>query len=272
MKIWVILSIILVVIGVSFIAVSATANSPDFIKSGISFGSLATANILNNQGLHKESIGFGERALELYPEDYNAVKEISRAYIGLEDYDNAVAGYEEYIEEMGGNVEHQVWYDKAEIHKAAGDYEKASECYNAVIDDCNAALVYSPYDTGILYELGTMNMKIGSYEEARVTYDKIIQASPEDAQAWLGKGDAYLLMSAGNQEELNMMYKSLIGGEAYSGEAVPDNSGVYDAYEKAHEAYMKAIELDPRLYPAVVSRFMGHYEHSVELYSDIVNI
>lgn len=272
MKLWVIVSIILVVAGTSYIAVSATPDSPDFIKSGVSFGSLATASILNKQAMHEESLGFSGRALELYPDNYDAVKEAARAYMGLEDYDNAVAVYDDYIEYMIGDVEYGVWSDKAEIHKTAGDYEKAAECYNVVIEDCNAALLYSPNDQVLLRELGTMQMKIGSYSDAMATYEKIIENSPEDALAWLQKGDAYLMMSTKDEEELNRMYKALIEGDVYySGDTVQD-SDVFDSYQKAHEAYMKAIELDPKLYPAIVSRFMGHYEHSVELYSDIINI
>jgi len=271
MKIWVAISFILIVTAVSVIALSATADSPDFIKSGVSFGSLATAGILNKQGMHQESLGFSERALELYPDNYDAVKETAQAHIGLNDYESAVSVYDNYIESENGDVEHRVWYDKAEIYKAAGDSDKATECYNAVVESCNYQLAYYPDDALLLRELGAMHMTTGSYGGALATYEKIIENTPDDARAWLDKGDVYLMMSTRDEEELNRMYKSLIEGEVYSGASIPD-TGVFDSYEKAHEAYMKAIELDPKLYPAVVSRFMSHYQHSAEIYSDIINI
>lgn len=84
--------------------------------------------------------------------------------------------------------------EEGDVRFAAGDYEGALAAYNAIIAQNPAAA-----ERDIWYNRGTAQNALGMYNEALESFDRILQASPEDSFALAQKGAA--LIGLGRYEE-----------------------------------------------------------------------
>ena len=73
------------------------------------------------------------------------------------------------------------------------------------------------------YDLGVKYLEEGNYQEAILAFTAAIEIDTKQAPAYVGRGDAYIASIT----------------------AKSDDVGITDAYKKAEENYLKAIELEP---------------------------
>jgi tetratricopeptide (TPR) repeat protein len=99
-----------------------------------------------------------------------------------------------------------------------------------------------------LMKQGFQLMGEGEYQQALTKFDKAIKLDPKNAEAYLAKADAAVLVPKVPQEEIVALYKKAI-------ELQPDNPFMYQSYaafcmdigtfNEAETAYNKAAEVDP---------------------------
>lgn len=113
-----------------------------------------------------------------------------------------------------------------------------------------------------LMKQGFQAMGDGEYQTALSKFDKAIKADPKNAEAYLAKADAAVLVPKVAQEEIEALYKKAI-------ELQPDNPFIYQSYaafcmdigkfNEAEGAYLKAAENDPDSAPYYFSEFGVEY-------------
>jgi len=173
--------------------------------------SYVKARILCILNKYEESIGYCDKALQLYPE---------YAYAnGLK----------------GDNLYNLYLYDKADAL-----YQKAIGCFD---EEITAA----PKDVDAYNNKGLVLYYLGRYDEATAYYDKALAIDPNDAYAHNGKGSA--LNGLKRYDEAIGCYNKAIeidpnGAYAYNGKG---NALLnVKRYDEAIANYDKAIEIDPR--------------------------
>ncbi|QLH75307.1 MAG: tetratricopeptide repeat protein [Methanomassiliicoccales archaeon] len=113
-----------------------------------------------------------------------------------------------------------------------------------------------------LMKQGFQLMSEGEYQSALSKFDKAIKVDPKNAEAYLAKADAAVLVPKVSQEEIEALYKKAI-------ELQPDNPFMYQSYaafcmdvgkfNEAESAYLKAAEVDPENAPYYYSEFGVEY-------------
>lgn len=113
-----------------------------------------------------------------------------------------------------------------------------------------------------LMKQGFQAMSEGEYQTALSKFDKAIKLDPKNAEAYLAKADAGVLVPKVSQEEIEALYKKAI-------ELQPDNPFIYQSYaafcmdigkfNEAETAYNKAAENDPDSAPYYFSEFGVEY-------------
>lgn len=113
-----------------------------------------------------------------------------------------------------------------------------------------------------LMKQGFQMMGEGEYQQALSKFDKAIKLDPKNAEAYLAKADAAVLVPKVAQEEIVALYKKAI-------ELQPDNPFSYQAFaafcmdvgnfNEAEGAYNKAAEVDPDNAPYYYSEFGVEY-------------
>jgi len=113
-----------------------------------------------------------------------------------------------------------------------------------------------------LMKQGFQLMGEGEYQSALSKFDKAIKADPKNAEAYLAKADAAVLVPKVSQEEIEELYKKAI-------ELQSDNPFMYQSYaafcmdvgkfNEAENSYNKAAELDPESAPYYYSEFGVEY-------------
>lgn len=94
---------------------------------------------------------------------------------------------------------------------------------------------------------------------------------PSNTDGRIGLGDAYLIKPLYDQDRLKDMYKEH-GKEPSERDPTVQNMDrpSFTSHRKAVDAYQKAVEIDPLVYPAVAARIMGSYEKTVGSYQGIL--
>ncbi len=166
-----------------------------------------------------EAIADYTKAIELKPDNADAFINRGRAYLFNQTYDQAIADYTKVIELKPDNAEG--YNGRGEAYRRKGDYGQA-------IADYSRALELKPMETSIIYyERGNVYYCIKDYDRAIADFNKAIESRKNGTLVCANHGDP-------NKAVLAQYYGCL-------GEVQKDKG----AYQKAIEAYTKAIELAP---------------------------
>lgn len=131
----------------------------------------------------------------------------------------------------------------------------------------NQIVVMHPNETTPMIFKGDLALMDGNYMEAFACYDKAISKDPKNAKLWIKKGDAYLLKSHTDMQQISNLYRNLTDPSIKPGTAAA--SAPVDAFkdtqsfQEAIKAYNKAIALDPMTSIAISGRIMSSYQEQV---------
>jgi len=185
-----------------------------------------------------------EEALVCYDEFTKREQNEATAWIGkgdllykMERLDSALSCFDKALEI--DNKEYYAWTRKGEILKALKKYGTAVECFD------NAIKLKSDDDENLLFNKAFCLMYLKQYEEAIISFSKIIKLNPKNEYYWAFKGEALMLLDRFT-ESLDC-YKQAIKLNP------KDNTfwimtGIHfcgiERYKDAIDAFDKAIELD----------------------------
>ncbi len=128
-------------------------------------------------------------------------------------------------------------------------------------------VVMHPNETTPMIFKGDLALRDGNYMEAFACYDKAIAKDPKNAKLWIKKGDAYLLKSHTDMQQISNLYRNLTDPSVKPGTVA--SSAPVDAFkdtqsfQEAIKAYNKAIALDPMTSIAISGRIMSSYQEQV---------
>lgn len=142
----------------------------------------------------------------------------------------------------------------------AGDSDGAEECFND-------ALIRDPADPDALMTRAAALLSQGRYQEAIVDLDSLVAKHPENAEFRMYRGDAYMFITMKHDADM----RSMKGADQIMSMGGEHARLASNAYQKASEDYMKAMELNPLLTPAVATRMMAQAENQVETFGMILS-
>jgi tetratricopeptide (TPR) repeat protein len=129
------------------------------------------------------------------------------SYAQAGEFEKAVSNFNKAIEHISGDSANAciIYYNRglvyaksSEFEKAGSDFNKAIECFPDNGDDAFRVLVYSGRglayaNTGIAYaKSGETEKAVGKFENGIKDYDKVIELSPENADAYYYRGASYM--------------------------------------------------------------------------------
>lgn len=206
-------------------------------------------------GMQEESIKSREKALEVFNQtveknssDPQAWSDKAFALAGMGRYSESIEALDRVIE-LTSNLAlvMDAWRGKAvayaeglsEFNKSLEAWDKALELMPAN-DTANLSVTWG-------CKAKTFDMA-GRFEEADAAYQKVIELSPGDVNAWIGKG--FALKSLGRSAEAEVAFDKAINASSDSkywgawfgkGEALL----AQEKYDEAIIVYDKVIELNP---------------------------
>jgi tetratricopeptide (TPR) repeat protein len=148
---------------------------------------ISRSGAYTKKGKYDRAIADANKSLELNP-DYNlsAYYLSAHAYEKKGDYNRAIAGYGKLIELQGPEgPENYVFRGNA--YKENGDYDQAIADYNKALElDPAVSRTTWAYD-----ERADAYEKKGDHDRAMADYNKSIEVSPDDGDAYYGRGVVY---------------------------------------------------------------------------------
>jgi tetratricopeptide (TPR) repeat protein len=267
------LLIIIAVIAFACIVIPPAVSENTELRSGI--GNALAGNLIE-QKKYDLAVMTTDWVLEADSSNLEARELKVDALSGLEEYELASEMQKYIIADKGASADKSDLYRLAELDLKSGNLAECVEAYEVIISmydlpPADAVTAGSDEVSCSYYEKGSVLLKLQRYDEAIACYNSVIEANPSDSKAWIGLGDAYLFKSLYDQGQLKDMYKELgkTPSERDSSVKRMDISS-FESHRKAVEAYQKAVEIDPLVYPEVAAKIMGSYEKTVSSYQDIL--
>ncbi|MDD6810360.1 MAG: tetratricopeptide repeat protein [Lachnospiraceae bacterium] len=137
----------------------------------ISVGMAAVENLQ-----YEEALGSFEAALENREDERLIYRGMGIAYIGLTQYEDAIACLEKALQLSGGtpeNMDFDINYYLATAYYRDGQPEKAVSSYDAI-------LALRPKDVEAYYLRGCVKLYGGDYEGAKLDFDQVVVLAPND--------------------------------------------------------------------------------------------
>jgi len=79
------------------------------------------------------------------------------------------------------------WYDKAVAYGVTGEFQKAVDCFDRVLE-------ISPGNADAWYNKGRALGKLGKYTRAIASFDRALALWPDNADAWYYKGTSFVMI------------------------------------------------------------------------------
>ena len=265
------LLIIIAVIAFACIVIPPAVSENTDLRSGI--GNALAGNLIE-QKKYDLAVMATDWVLEADSSNLEAREIKVDALCGLEEYESASEMQKYIIADKGPLTDKSDLYKLAELNVKSGNLAECVEAYEVIVamyalpsaDTAGADEISCAY-----YEKGSVLVKLQRYDEAIACYNSVIEVNPSDSKAWIGLGDAYLYKSLYDQGQLKDMYKELGKAPSERDSSVKRlDISSFESHRKAVEAYQKAVEIDPLVYPAVAAKIMGSYEKTVSSYQDIL--
>ena len=161
------------------------------------------------------------------------------------------------------------WYEKGNTFYNLERYEEALECYD------KASLTAEEW-----LEIGRYLSNRRRYEEVLECYDKALEIDPENAEAWLRKGQVLYYNFGRYEEALECIDKALEIDPEYVSVLHTKGQmlcGHLERYEEAIECYDKALEINPEddtvwFSKGEVLKSLERYEEAIDCYDKALEI
>ncbi|MBN1432348.1 MAG: tetratricopeptide repeat protein [Methanomicrobiaceae archaeon] len=264
MKVWQILLVIVVIITV-IILVPALLSANPGLKAGIGVG--LAENFLDS-GKDDLALSMCDWVLEDSPDNRDALSIKVKVLTRAGNIEDALVLQRQIVYENPSGASPEDWNSLAVLSMKSGNTSEAVDSYSILEKYYDRNYNANPDETGILYRQGVVLIKLQRYDEAIDCFDRMTKLEPESTDAWIGLGDAYLFKSMYEQGQLVDLYADL--GKDPSARVEKYTTTSFESNRKAVEAYNKAVEIDPLIYPLVAAKIMGSYQKTVESYQDIL--
>jgi tetratricopeptide (TPR) repeat protein len=252
---WLLLTVgILVVAGFSLS--DRIAEDPEYLSSKVADAGAVTASTLISFEQYEAAAVCADLASTVVPGNAALLRVKGEALTAQGKYGEAVACYDLALTTGDGGV--ATLSEKGQALMKAGDLDGA-------VAACTDALALDPADLPALQTAGASSLLLGKYDEAVGYYDRILQAQPESAAAWIKKGDALLYISIREEQQMKEAFRDITGMSG--GASFSPNP---DAYMDAMECFNHAIALDPKTAPLLATRLVARSEITVQTCEDIV--
>lgn len=252
---WILLTVgILIVAG--FYLSDRIAEDPDYLSEKVADAGAMTASTLISVEQYEAAAACADLASTVSPGNVALLRVKGEALSAQGKYGEAVACYDLALTAGDGGAE--TLAEKANALMKAGDFEGA-------VAACTDALALDPADLPALQTAGASNLLLGRYDEAVGYYDRVLQARPDDAAAWIKKGDALLYISLQEEQQMKEAFTDITGMTGGASFSPTPN-----AYMDAMECFNHAIALDPKTAPLLATRLVARSQISVQTCEDIV--
>ncbi|WP_067050926.1 tetratricopeptide repeat protein [Methanofollis ethanolicus] len=256
MKIKWLLLILGILVVAGFSLSDRIADDPEYLSSGVAdVGTMAASTLISFEQ-YEAAAACADFASTVVPDNPGLLRVKGKALSAQGKYDEAVVCYDMALTTGEGDA--TTLSEKGKALMKAGDLEGA-------IAACADALARDPADLPALQTAGASSLLLGQYDEAVGYYDRILQAQPENAAAWIKKGDALLYISLQEEEQMKEAFRDI--GGASGGSSFSPNP---NAYMDAIECFNHAIALDPKTAPLLATRLVARSELTVQTCEDIV--
>ena len=141
--------------------------------------------------------------------------------------------------------------------------------------DLTYAIATDPNDTAPLVMTGNLLYDNGEYRASINYFEKALELKPKEAQIWMRKGDAQLMIAVSEMKKMREQYKTLTTGSynAAPATAAPANIDAFESmqsYRDAMTAYNEAIKLDPLMSVEISAHVLASTQTMVEMYNGIL--
>ena len=129
----------------------------------------------------------------------------------------------------------------SEVHKAAGDRDKALQALSEAVD-------IDPNSAKHVFNIGMLHLDAGEHAEAAAQFQRVLEIKPNYGPAILNLG--YIAKQEGRHDEAESLYKELIELAPDGVEARANLAHLYrdlERFEEAIEAFGEVRKLDPGL-------------------------
>lgn len=149
------------------------------------------------------------------------------------------AALQYFQEELNQRPSAEVWGLLAEAQVESGMSRKAHQ-------SLSAGLKLDPDAEDLLYLLGDLLLEENRYEEAVATYQRIIDQTPDDAEAWVSQAMAYVNLGQLDTAEANCRKAlELDAEEVFALNALGDIQLAKGRLETAADCFRQAVALEP---------------------------
>lgn len=212
----------------------------------------------------RNALKYYERALEMNPDNMQAVENLSLAYVRLGEAEKGTNTFQKYSTDTGNYRNQFIW--GLLLHEA-GRYQEAEYALKR-------ALSVNPDRLEALEELGKVLMKRNKPEEALDVYKGMLRIDRNNYSAWSAKADAYLKLT--KWKDAISCYKEAIRIKPdcyksyYNMAAALEESGNKKA---GIEAYSTAISINPDFSDAynnlgILLSMSGMHEEALKVYEE----
>jgi tetratricopeptide (TPR) repeat protein len=222
--------------------------------------------------LTEEAVAACSRLIERNPKDADAYHKRGKAYYYLNNYDRAIADYDEAVRLTPKDVE--VYKDRALVYKFKHDYDRA-------IADMDQAVRLAPEDAKSYKDRASVYESRHDYDRAIADLDQAVRLSPKDAEiykhrAWvhLSKRDYDRAIADYGQaitlapKDTDTYHTYLERGDAHNGKS---------DYDRAIADFDQAIGLRPKDTLAYhrrgnTYRRKGEYDRAIADYDEAIRL
>jgi len=220
------------------------------------------------KGCFEDAAMYYEKTLQLDPDDFKALENLSYAYFRLGEESRGIEILKRIGEGKAGYRPHYIW----------GRLFSETERFDEAEKELRKAAKLKPDSPKILEELGKVLMKCNKPDEAAAIYKKILELAPDNFVYWYNIANAYVRTK--RWKDAVACYEKAIhirpdSSDAYYSMAVALNEA--GNRKAAIRAYEKAIGLCPGFIDAynnlgILLSLEGRYGEAAEIYEKALGI